>query len=342
MNTVVICFIIFILTILGYIFYDKLKLPMGVTAMSALLLLTITGCIDEDTALAGFSNPNTVMILGMFIVAAGFNRTQAVNQVTSLLYKIGGGSYKKMYAGFLIVTCILSQFVPSPMVVFTVMYPMVLAMCDQMNVSPSKAIFPVGFVAVSTCGVFPVGSGAVAYATQNGYLESFGAVERFQVLDFFKARVPVLLVIMLYAIFLAPRFAPEKPPVPLTELSSKKGKKEQAPLSPVREKLALLIFTIVTLGLIFQSKLPLESWQITLIGAVLMVGSGVLSSKEALNAIPLRIICMYIGALSLAAGLTATGAGDVIGNWLSSIVGDVKNGYVIGALFFLAPFLPWA
>ena len=338
MSQMTICFLIFLFVILGYIFYEKTKIPMGVTAMAALVLLVITGCIDSPTALSGFSNANTIVILNMFIVAAGFGRTQMVSKVASSIHKLGGGSFNKTLAGFILISCILAQFIPSPLIAFSVIYPMVVAMCNDMGISPSKAIFPVGFTTVATCGVLPVGSGAVAFVTANGYLESFGAIQRFEMLDFFKARLPVLAVILAYSIFIAPKFAPDKPPVPLADIKTK-GLKGPEPLSPTREIIGYVTFAVVTVALMISSALPLANWQITMIGAVIMVGSGVLSSKEVLNAIPLRIICMYIGALALGAALSATGAGDLIGQWLSGALNNTTNGYVIGFLFFSVPFL---
>ena len=57
-----------------------------------------------------------------------------------------------------------------------------------------------------------------------------------------------------------------------------------------------------------------------------------------LNAIPLDMILLTVGALGLGTALTATGAGQVVGDWLSTIVGGNANNYVLGALFFLIPF----
>ena len=338
MSSVTICFIIFLFVILGYIFYEQTGIPMGVTAMAALLLLVLTGCIDTQTALSGFSGANTIMMISMFIVAAGFGRTQMVHKVTSLINKLGGGSFRKTLTGFIIITCILSQFIPSPLISFTVIYPMVVAMCNEMGVSPSKAIFPVGFTAISTCGVFPVGAGAIEFARANGILESFGSTYRFEMLDFFKARLPVLMLILIYSIFIAPRLAPDKPPVPLGEAKSQGARGQQAPLSRVREVIGYATFSIVTLCLMISSILPLENWQIAMMGALIMVGTGVLTPKEMQNALPVRIICMYIGALALGSGLAATGAGDIIGRLLSNALNNTTNSYVIGLLFFLVPF----
>lgn len=51
------------------------------------------------------------------------------------------------------------------------------------------------------------------------------------------------------------------------------------------------------------------------------------------------MILLTVGALGLGTALTATGAGQVVGDWLSTIVGGNANNYVLGALFFLIPFI---
>ena len=83
----------------------------------------------------------------------------------------------------------------------------------------------------------------------------------------------------------------------------------------------------------------MDNWVIACIGGILMVLCGALSTKEAMSSLPLDMILLFVGALALGSALSETGAGDVIGQWLSSMVGGTKNGYVIGALFFIVPFI---
>lgn len=49
---------------------------MGATALATMVLLIFTGCLDGKDALAGFANTNNIVIVTMFVVAAGLNRTQ--------------------------------------------------------------------------------------------------------------------------------------------------------------------------------------------------------------------------------------------------------------------------
>ena len=66
MNTqMIICMVIFAATLVSYMLN---KIPMWLTAMISLAALYLTGCIDANGALAGFSNVNTLLMATMFVV----------------------------------------------------------------------------------------------------------------------------------------------------------------------------------------------------------------------------------------------------------------------------------
>ena len=336
-----ICLGIFLFMILGYVFTDKLRTTSGVVATCVFCLVAFSGLLAPKDVLAVMSNANIPLIVCMFVVAAGFNRTQAVHKLSGLVYKVSGGNFKTALCGYLVLTFVLTQFIPSPMAVFAIIAPMAAAMCDECGVRPSKAMFPIALVVVSTCVVTPIGSGAVTFATQNGYLESYGYTDyEMQLLDPFKGRILASLFIIAYAMFIAPKFCPDQPSVPITMGASKKSEGKQAPqLSPVREFLGYFIFIATTVALIFQKQLGFASWQIALAGATLTVACGVLNPQEAVKAVPIRIVMLILAALSLGSAMVACGLGDLIGGAIANMLGGTKNGYVIGAVFFVIPFI---
>ena len=335
------CLGLFVFLIGGYVFAKKLHTTNGVVALCAIILTAWSGLVPAGDVLKNFANQNVLLITGMFIVAAGFNRTQAVNKLSGMVYKIAGGNFTVMLAGYLLVTFLLSNLIPSPVAVFTIMAPMLSATCEEAGVSPSKAIFSMGLVAVGTCNVLPIGTGATTFATQNGYLESYGYTDyQMQLLDPFKGRILSAIVILAYAIFFAPKMAPAEPSIPITgHENSGKGAKKQEPLPPLQEFLGYFLFALTTLGLIFSSKLGLANWQIAMTGATLEVVTRVLTPKEATNAVPFMIVLMLIAALSVGGAMVACGLGDLIGEGLAAALGGTKSGYVIGAAFFVIPFL---
>ncbi|MBR2843647.1 MAG: anion permease [Solobacterium sp.] len=335
------CLGLFIFMIGGYVFAKKLHTTNGVVALCAIMLTVWSGIIPAKNVLGNFANQNVLLITGMFIVSAGFNRTQAVTKLSNMVYKIAGGNFTVVMAGYLLMTFLLCNLIPSPVAVFTIMAPLMSASCESFNISPSKVIFALGLVSVGTAGVLPIGGGAATFATQNGYLESYGYTDfQMQLLDPFKGRIVSALIILAYAIFIAPKFAPEQPSVPIQGMEGKgKTVAKKEPLDPTREFLGYFLFVMTTLGLVFSSKLGLDNWQVAMTGATLEVATGVLKPKEATGAVPFQIVLMLIAALSVGGAMVECGLGDLIGDGLAKALGGTHNSYIIGGAFFVIPFI---
>lgn len=271
-----ICIAIFILMILGYM---QSKVSKTVVALTAMVALVLTGCLDEKTALSGFSNSNTLVMATMFIVSEGLSRTQAVHKVSAMVSKISHGSFTKILLGYVVITMLLSQISGSSSAAFAIMFPIVCAMCDSMGFSRSKMIFAVGMVSINTCATLPIGGSAATFSQYNGFLESYGAVGyQLGFWDPMIARLPSLIIICIYAAFLAPKFSPELPNV---DIQDGKKQKEQKVLDPFREFMGYGTFIFVIVGLLVADTLGVPSWIFTLIGALLLCATKVLSAKEA-------------------------------------------------------------
>ena len=330
-----ICLLIFLLTIISFALN---KIPMAITSVCSMVALVFFGCLDGETALSGFSNSNTTVMASMFVISAGLNKTKMVKNIAKLVHKIGKGSFTPVLAGFVLITCLLAQFIPSSLATFSIVMPVALTTFTAMNVSPSKVMFALGITSIGTCNILPVGGG-VLFPEFNGYLETYDYAQySYSLMDTCYARLPILIVIVLYAIFIAPRFSPEKPVLEIS-IMQKSEQKESEALSPVREVLGYTIFILVMIGLLFESYIGIPIWQVSLAGAVLMVATGVLKDTEAYHAVMPNITLLYVGALALGNALINTGAGEMIGNSVANILGNTTNGYVIGLVFFLLPFI---
>ena len=87
--------------ILGYVFADKLHTTAGVVATCVFCLVAFSGLLPAKDVLSVLANPNVTLIVGMFVVAAGFNKTQAVHKLSGLVYKISGGNFKTALTGYI-------------------------------------------------------------------------------------------------------------------------------------------------------------------------------------------------------------------------------------------------
>ena len=336
MSQLTICLIIFALTIIGYC---SGKYSLATIAITSLMTLTLTGCLTAKDALGYFANSNVIMIAGMCIVAAGFNRTKFCTSLADHISAIAKGNVTRMMIGYVLIAVVLSQFVQSPISVVGIIAPMLIASAESMGLKPSKVIFPVGVATIVTCCTVPLGAGATVAGELNGYLESYGYTDfTIGLFDPMIARLPLMILAFLYCVFAAVKFAPDEP---MAEVSVMSGKKEKtANLNSFQEAAGIFIFFADAVGMMFASKVGLALWQVTVIGALAMILCGVLKPKEASAAIPLSMLLLIVGALAISGALSSTGAGELIGEHIASLVTAVNgNSYLVGLIFFVVPFL---
>lgn len=332
----IICLVIFILTLMSYALN---RIPMWLTSLLSVCALFVTKCIDANTALGGFSNVNTILMAAMFVVAAGFRRTSMVDGMVGGILKITKGSFKTAYFGYILLALLLTNFISSPMVVYAIISPLLCAFLDQTGKNRTKYVFPMMVVCVSCCGILPMATAIQLAGQYTGFLETYGFFGMAVVpTDFLKAAWPLLILIPIWALFVAPRFCPDKPSVKIEGIG-KMGQPTKTTLTPVVDKIGIVLFFATIICLILAANIGLPTWFIALLGSLLMCLFGVVDTKTALHDIPWDMLMLYAGALALGGALTATGTGELIGNALAVIVGGTHNSYILGTLFFLIPFV---
>ena len=333
MNQITLCLVIFVVMLV--LFFTN-KIPMSFTALGAMVALVLTGCLEGSSAIATFGSSTVITMASMFVVAAGLSRTQMINHITKLLYKITDGSFTKVLACYVLVTCLLGQFVPSIVAIFALVHPLVQNMCDRMNISPSKMMYPIAVASVSTSFIIePIGPYAAWYVTQNGFMESYGWTgTQLNMWSETSVFLPVGIFTILWAVFIMPRMLPDQPERPITAIAGRKLQ-EKEPLTPVREFLGYGIFVAVIIGLM----MGFSSWQVTLAGAIIVVASGVLTEREAIDNMNMSTVLLYVGVSAFGSALAETGAAEAIGEAIAQALDGVTNGYIVGFVFYLVSFL---
>lgn len=206
MTTMVITLIIFVLMIVSFSINKK---PMALTAMIGAVLLVMTGCVDASQILSSAGSGTVFTMAAMFIIAAGLRKTQLVPKLSQLVNKVSKGSFTAALAGYVLVTFILGQFIPSTTALFALVCPLAVAICEEMGFSKSKMIYPIGLVTVTTAyTITPIGPYVGNYIENNGLLAEYG-ITGFENTIFTETsiKLPVSIVILLWAIFVAPKFA---------------------------------------------------------------------------------------------------------------------------------------
>ncbi|MCQ1529297.1 SLC13 family permease [Lutispora saccharofermentans] len=333
-----ICLIVFVVTLIGYI---SNKWPLALVSMTSFFVLTITGCLSASDALGCFSNSSAIIMACMFIVAAGLNRTQMIHKVTNLVYKVSGGSFIAGMAGYCLVTVLIAQVAPSAILIFTICYPLVVDFCRKMGKSPSKGLFSIALISIVSVVAFPIGSGATSYIANNELFATYGLAYKSHMFDPFLVRLPSIVMAYICGVFICPRFCPDYGPLEggADQQNQQKKTVEKKPLDPVREVLGYGIFLAVVVGILLASYIGIPTWQICFAGAVLEILTGVLSEKEAMSALSLPPIFLYVGSLGLGNALVNTGAGDLIASLVTKMIGNDPSPVFVYALFWIVGFV---
>ncbi|MGE4336996.1 MAG: SLC13 family permease [Pigmentiphaga sp.] len=119
------------------------KLRMDAVALLVLASLAVVGLVDVGQALSGFSNPATITVAAMFVLAAGLQNSGALSGIGSLLGR--AKSPLQFLILLFIVLAAIAPFVNNTAVV-AVFMPIVMAATASIGMSASKALIPLSYV----------------------------------------------------------------------------------------------------------------------------------------------------------------------------------------------------
>ena len=339
MSIVGICFAICVVTFALYL-WNPYK-SLGVTALISIMLFYVTGCVDSTVITNSFGHTTAILTCCMFVVSAGFNKTQFVKKLAQFVNKAAKGSLTKVMVGYIAMAVIMCQLISSNLIPFCILYPLLKATVEDMDVSPSKVMFPLGLACIVPLGTLPVGGGATTYATMNAVLQANGSDAVMGIFNPMIGRLPLLIFIFIYCAFFAIKTTPDKPAAEIKDVDTSAANRAYGAvaLPSFQEYSSIIIFFGVTLGLIFSNIIGLQNWQVAMIGAILMIITGVLNKNEATRALPIWVYLVFVGGQIMASALNMTGAGSVVGDFFASIAGNGRNNLLFYSICFLGPYI---
>ena len=123
------------------------KPRMDAVALIMLTVLPFTGVITMGEALAGFSDPNIVLIAALFVLGDGLVRTGVARRLGDWLTATAGGSEVRLVVLLMLVVCGLGSTMSSTAVT-AIFIPVVLRIAQATGVSPSRLMMPLSFAAL--------------------------------------------------------------------------------------------------------------------------------------------------------------------------------------------------
>lgn len=179
-------------------------LPVDVTALIVLLLLTVPGTLDPTEALAGFGSDTIITLVALFVVTEGVKRTGVVERLGMRLASLARERSTAMTSMLLVAVTAISGFL-SNTVTTAAMLPLMMGHARRAQIPLPKVLMPLAFASIL--------SGGVTLISTSTNLVVSGELHGLAQLGFFEM-APVGLWItalgMLYLIFVAPRLIPDR------------------------------------------------------------------------------------------------------------------------------------
>jgi di/tricarboxylate transporter len=180
------------------------KPRLDAVALIMLTALPLTGVLTMGEALAGFSDPNIVLIAALFVIGDGLVRTGVARQLGDWLIVKAGRSEIRLIVLLMVAVCGLGATMSSTAVT-AIFIPVVLRISKSTGVGPGRLMMPLSFAALIS-GMMTLVATAPNLVV-NGELERHG-VEGFSFFSFTPFGLPVLVLGIIYMCF-AHRWLPD-------------------------------------------------------------------------------------------------------------------------------------
>lgn len=302
---------------------------VGITCVS---ILVLTGVLSISEGFAGFADKNVIMLAGMFGLAGMLGKTSMGDFVKDkLLTGKGGGSSFRLALTLLIIAAIFGQLMTSQTSIIMIMMSFLLVIEDK-EVTISRILLPLTFVMTTWMGKTPLGGpGVTTYIMLNQFIEAAGGTEMLDVLSLMKCTLIPGIIAILYSAFTYKMLPKKEINASAYAQNNKQGNVTK--MSSKNERIVYVAFVLSVIGLLLAGKIGERAYIFPLVICVVLMYLKVMSGKEFLQMLTSGPVIMCATILVVANAVTASGAGNLIGEIVIKILGGNPAPWMIVTVF---------
>ncbi|MEM7359939.1 MAG: SLC13 family permease [Pseudomonadota bacterium] len=319
-------------------------LPIPATSLIPFAGFPLFGVITHKESAAGLGSHVILLLMGGFIMAKALERSGAHQRFAMMILRaVGSKSNKQLVLAFMLTAAFLSMWVSNTATCLMLM-PIALASLDQIN-NPRMTV-PLILAVAYACSIGGIATliGTPPNVIFAGIYEEVVGHE-FGFLQWLKIGLPIVIVILPLAWLWLTRNVSGSCAV---ELPAREA-------WTVDQKRVVTVFTVIVLLWIFRSE-PFGGWSglvnvpgvgdstIALLGAAMMFvvrsrhGGGLLDWATAVQ-IPWGVLLMFGAGITIAKAFFESGLADLIGVFLSGVIGGIPIYLVILLICLLITFM---
>ena len=304
------------------------KSPLGLTSMIVCVGLIVTGVLGWKDAFAGFIDSNVILFVAMFVVGGALFETAMANKIGGLVTKFAKTERSLIVAIMLIVG--LMSGVLSNTGTAAILIPVVIGIAAKSGFKRSRLLMPLVFAAAMGGNLSLIGAPGNMIG-QSVLEEATG--QSFGFFEYAIVGLPILIVGILFYATIGFKLLPNH------DVQDEGGafdtEKDFSDVPKWKQILSLVILVATLIGMIFEDKIGIKLCVTGSIGALLLVLTGVISEKDAIQSIDLKTIFLFGGTLSLAAALKNTGAGEMIASTVIGLLGENPSPLLLTFVVFI-------
>ena len=301
------------------------KIPLGLTATIVAIGLNLTGVLTTSETFAGYVNSNVILCVGMFVVGQALFETGMANKIGSLVTKFAK-SERLLIVAVMTIVGIMSGFLSNTGTA-AVLIPVVCGIADESGYSRSRLLMPLVFAAALGGNLSIIGAPGNLMGVNA--LQEMGMETSFFM--YAPVGVPMLLAGICYFAFIGYRLLPDG----TTGGEAVEAQKDYSGVPKWKQFVSLAVLVVVILAMIFEKQIGVKIQVSACVGAIILVLTGVISEKEALKSIDLKVVLLFGGSLALAKALETTGAGSLIADVIVGALGTTPNPMVLLVVIFV-------
>lgn len=326
-------YIVLAITLFMMVMFIWHKVPFGVTTMTCCVLLAVFGIVDIQTAFNGFGNKIVVLIAPMLALSSVLTKTSLVVKISGVLNAMKGKRGMLLVASFFLVGAIFAQFIPST-AALSILVVFLMTLDNTGDITANRLLMPLLGILVAWKFKFPIGMGAATFATLNGLYEGIipDAQYHLQMMDPFLFSLIPIAVLTLYCLF-GWKLMPKGEEI---DQSAIKKTKQEVLLSGAQEKIVYAVFIVVMLLMVLNKWTGNLLYLAPALGVLVLIYTGVLKVQDAVKGMTDDMVWMLAGVLVVADALGKSGAGNVIGDMILSLLGENPSSMMVMLIFAAA------
>ena len=203
--------ILFMLALIavGLVLFIKEVFPIEVTALGLLAVLVISGLIDADEAVAGFSSKAVIAVAGLFVLSHALMKTGVLEVAAE---RLGEKSVKSPWLGIGVLLCavgVFSGFLNNTAIV-AIAIPLVMKLCRQLSLSPSKVLIPLSYASIFGGTLTLIGTSTNLLVSAVVEEADAPGVEPFTMFEFSRMGLVFLAAGLFYVLVFSRRLLPDR------------------------------------------------------------------------------------------------------------------------------------